>query len=129
MRVDSAIHLIESVMYKPGWQFSAEDHTNRYEGAIKLRVDYEAQNSDRPDAFDGYPTHIQTYASFPIIVGDCDDTTLWRRMLTAVAAIDSHEAREFFRVRPTGWAPFHPHNIDGMKRWGDMANDIQFGLA
>lgn len=129
MRVDSAIHLIENVMYKPGWNFTAEDHTNRYEGAVKLRIDYEAQDTSRDDAFEGYPHHIKTYASFPLIVADCDDTMLWRRMVESIALIDSHEAREFFRVRPTGWAPFHPHQIDGMKRWGKMEHDIQFGLA
>ncbi len=129
MMIQSAIDLINNIVYKPGWKFSVEDHTNRFEGAIKLRIDYPACNTDRDCAREGYQEQIETYAHFPVIVADCDDEELWRRVLGCIAEIDEHERREAFRIKPTFWAPFHPHQIDGMARWGDPAGDLKFGIA
>jgi hypothetical protein len=129
MRVASALDLVNSIVYKPGWKITATDHTNRYEGAIKVRIDYPARNSDRPEAAEGYPTEITTYASFVVIVEDCTLDTMCRRIVEKIIEIEAHEVREFFRLNPTLWAPFHPHNIDGMKRWGELEKDLQFGLA
>jgi hypothetical protein len=127
----SAVALANRLIYKPGWQITAEDHTNRFEGTIKVRIDYPAQNSNRDQAEQGYPETIQTYASFPIVVGDCeDDATLYRRILDALVKIEIHEAREFLRVQDSFWAPFHPHRIDGMQRYGaGVLDDLQFGIA
>lgn len=129
MRVESAIELINSLVYKPGWKITAEDHRNRFEGAVKVRIDYPARDSKTEDAPLGYPHEIQTYASFPMIVEDCDDTAVYRRIVAALIDIETHEIREFLRVAPTYWAPFHPHRIDGMKRWGDTVGDLKFGIA
>lgn len=130
MRVDSAINLIDHLVYKPGWKFTAEDHTNRFEGAIKLRIDYPAMDSGRDSAKNGYDIPIPvTYAIFPMHVIDCDDVSLYRKILGCIMEIEEHEAREFLRVLPTLWAPFHPHNIDGMRRWGDPEKDLHFGIA
>jgi len=135
MNVASAVELINnSLVYKPGWTFTATDHTNRFEDTIVVRVDYPALNSNRDQAADGYQQEIQTYASFPLVVRDCTDEDLFFQVLTAIGKIELHEAREFLRLKPTMWAPFHPHNVDGMKRWsvrtGDrMVDDLQFGIA
>ena len=45
----------------------------------------------------------------------------------------SHEIREF-TVHDTGWAPLHPHTIDGRARWSDLSGDdplydLTFGVA
>lgn len=135
MNVASAVELINnSLVYKPGWAFTATDHTNRFEDTIVVRIDYPAQNSNRDQAADGYPESIQTYASFPLVVRDCTDEDLAFQVLQAVVKIEVHEAREFLRLKPTMWAPFHPHNVDGIKRWDDrtgdrLADDLQFGIA
>ncbi|GAA1895116.1 hypothetical protein [Streptantibioticus ferralitis] len=139
MEVGTAITLVNGLIYKPGWTFTATDHTSRFEGTIKVRVEYPARNSNRDQAADGYPEEITTYAEFPLLVGDCpDDLRLYQRILAAIAQIEIHEAREFLRVPPTSWAPFHPHRIDGMKNWntyGDtdpmvgLYGDLQFGIA
>jgi hypothetical protein len=142
MEIPTAIKLVDQLVYKPGWTFTAEDHSNRFEGTIKVRVDYPALNSNRDQAADGYPEEITTYASFPILVGDCaDDLRLYRRLLAAIIEIEAHEAREFLRVPGTFWAPFHPHRLDGMHNWHAMASapdtdvmqglagDLQFGIA
>jgi hypothetical protein len=129
MRVASALDLVNSIVYKPDWKISAEDHTNRYEDAIKIRIDYPARNSNRDEAANNYPTPIMTYATFVVIVGDCGLDSMLRRIVEKLIEIEAHEVREFFRLAPTLWAPFHPHNVDGMKRWGEMDKDLQFGLA
>lgn len=135
MNVSSAVELINnSLVYKPGWAFTATDHTNRFEDTIVVRVDYPARNSNRDQAADGYQEEIQTYASFPLVVRDCTDEDLVFQVLQAIGRIEMHEAREFLRLKPTMWAPFHPHKVDGMTRWtertGDrLVDDLQFGIA
>lgn len=129
METMSAIALINQVIYKPGWKISASDHTNRFEGSVRVRFEYPAYNSNRDQASAGYPECITTYAEFPMVVVDCDDTAIYRKLIECIACIEQHEAREFLRVAGTYWAPFHPHRIDGMRRWGDLTGDLQFGIA
>jgi hypothetical protein len=128
--VQTAIDLIGQIVYKPEWVFEATDHTKRYEGTVCLKITYPAQMSEREEAPAGYPTRINPYATFAIMVGDCDDAAcLYRRVLDVILLIEAHEAREFMRITPTFWAPFHPHTIDGMQRWGTVEHDLTFGLA
>lgn len=138
MLVNSAIRLInEGLVYKYGWEFHAEDDTRRYEGAIKVKIDYPANKSERADMRaaaladeDTATEAIMTYATFRIIAEECkDDTALYKKVLEAVLRIEEHEAREFFRVLPTYWAPFHPHKADGMQRWGTREADLLFGVV
>ncbi|WP_433463933.1 hypothetical protein [Spirillospora sp. CA-128828] len=129
MEIESAIRLIGNLIYKPGWVFEAKDYSNRFEGAIAIRIEYPAFQSERADAAKGYPNEIRPYATFPVVVDDCDDVSLYRLVLTHIMEIEEHEAREFLRVEPTMWAPFHPHRADGMRRFGAMQQDLRFGLA
>lgn len=138
MLISSAINLVQQLVFFPGWKFTATDHTNRFEGSILVRIDYTAQETGRENARQGYPETINTYATFPMIVVDCDDTMLYRKIANAITKIQIHELREALRVHPTCWAPFHPHNVDGMKRWlstDDICNDdalmgdMQFGIG
>lgn len=127
--MDSAIALVNTLIYKPGWRISATDHSRRFQGAITVKIDYPARRSEREFAPD-FTEQIETYASFPIIVEDItDEVELFRRVMGAVLSIEIHEGREFFRVTPTWWAPFHPHRVDGMKRWGTETADLTFGIA
>lgn len=128
MNVESALQLVAQLMYKPGWRFEAEDHRNRFEGSIKVTIHYPARNSDKELA-PAYAVEIDTYASFPVIVEDTDDLGLYRRIVDKLIEIETHEIREFLRVAPTCWAPFHPHRIDGMKRWGTVHSDLLFGVC
>ncbi|MEU6260181.1 hypothetical protein ACFUEN_29750 [Streptomyces griseorubiginosus] len=135
METASAIELVDHVVYKPGWTFTAREHTKRFEGAIVVRVDYPARNSNRDQAPAGYPEEITTYAEFPLVIKDCTDEDLYAALLQVIMSIEEHEAREFLRVRPTHWAPFHPHRANGMRRWAarngksDLMGDLQFGIA
>lgn len=130
MNTDSALGLINQIIYRPGWVITAEDFTHRFEGTITVKIEYPSQSTDRVEAAGGYATPIVAHATFSLVVGDLnDDTALYRSVLTKILAIEAHEAREFFRVEPTSWAPFHPHRIDGMKRWGQPDTDLTFGIA
>lgn len=135
METASAIELVHNVIYKPGWTFTARDHTKRFESTIVVRVDYPARNSNRDQAAVGYPQEITTYAEFPLVVKDRTDEDLYAALLDIIMSIEEHEAREFLRVRPTDWAPFHPHRATGMRRWAarkgntDLLADLQFGIA
>lgn len=142
MRIATAIALIDNVVYKPGYGFTAHDHTRRFEGTVKVRLSYAAPETGRANAADGYPETIKTYAEFTIAVGDLEGTDaalgLYRRLLDAVLEVEAHEAREAFRVRPSLWAPFHPHQLDGIEAWRtteamcqpeELTRDFQFGIA
>jgi hypothetical protein len=128
MTVTSAITLIDLIVYRPGWSIRAIDHTKRYAGAVKVRIEYPAANTDRDQA-PGYAQAITARAEFAMIVADCDDVALHKQILDAILRIEEHEAREFYRVHPTNWAPFHPHHAEGTLRWGSSPErDLQFGV-
>lgn len=132
MLVDSAIQLIGQLTYKPGWTFEPEDHTNRFEGSVKVKISYPANDTSREDAREGYPNPIPvTYAVFSFGVSNLDDIQLYREIANCIMEIECHEMREFLRVSPTFWAPFHPHQLDGMRRWNPdtVKQDFQFGIA
>lgn len=135
METESALKLIPELIYKPGWAFAANAHENRFEGTIVVKIDYPARNSNRDQAESGYPVEISTYASFPLVIKDCSDEDLYAQILDAIVRIEEHEAREFLRIAPTDWAPFHPHRVDGMRRWAkrhgrdSLLGDLQFGIA
>lgn len=131
MECSTAIELINILVYLPAWKFTATDNTKRFEGCVKVRIDYPAQMSERAEAPLGYPTAMMTYAEFKIMACECpDETTLYRRLFDdCIMRIHRHEGREFLRVTPTFWAPFHPHKAEGMRRYGDPNGDLNFGVA
>ena len=130
MLAATAIELIGTVCYRPGWTFEASDYTNRFESAICVKVTYPAPETGRDNWALGYPEQIQARAAFPIQIHDCADAgALFRKVFDLIVEIEIHEAREIFRVKPTGWAPFHPHQVDGMNRWGNPKGDLAFGLV
>lgn len=131
MRVESAIRLIENLTYRPGWKFEATDYTKRFEDSIMVKYTFPAYHTERELAEQGYPSHTdESWAQFPMQVGNCNsDVELYRRALRHILKIESHEAREFLRVKPTYWAPFHPHRTDGMTAWGEPDEDFRYGVA
>lgn len=128
MQVDTALRLIDNIVYRPGWKISATDHTDRFEGSIIVRIEYPAQNTNRDQAPE-YPEPIMTRFECPLVISDCDDIDLYRCIIEKILLIEAHECREYFRVGNTNWAPFHPHRVDGMRRWGKPEDDLHFGLA
>lgn len=132
MNVDTALRLIEQIDCGPNLCVEAEDYTRRHEGAIRLTTIVTTVGSER-EQFGNYKDAepIDVRAQFVIIVTDCaDDLELYRRVLTeALIPTLTHEIREFFRIKPTGWAPFHPHKIDGVDRWGEPEVDRKYGTA
>lgn len=131
METTEAIERIEGTILKPGWRIEAEDHSKRFEGTVKLTVHYPAANSNRENAPD-YTEQIlpDTHASFALQVGlIADGIELYRRLIDVMVNIETHEWREFLRDPRTLDAPFHPHRIEGMTRWGDVEGDLHFGLA
>lgn len=129
MDAKSAIALVNQLIYRPGWTIEAVSLTDRFEGAICLQITYPTRIADRDQADAGYPVEMTASAKFVVLAGPCNDTELYRKVLEAILKVECHEAREFLRVHPTNWAPFHPHRSDGMARWGDPEGDLQFGVA
>lgn len=135
MDTAQAIDTINNMIYLPGWKFTATDYTSRFEGTVRIRIDYPALNSNRDQAAEGYPDPIDTYAVFSMTVGDCDSAEdVYFKMIRHLTDIWVHETREFLRMPGSLEAPFHPHRLKGMQRWADktgtpIAADLQFGIA
>lgn len=137
MRVDSACRLIDMLVYKPGWEIWAENYEKRHEGALLVHIKYPANNSSREGAPEGYPEKAKPFAHFVLLVGDIQtDRELYKRLAQVLLKIEEHEMREFLRIAPTYWAPFHPHQIDGIRSWHETPNmpeyfnnDLQFGIG
>lgn len=142
MRIETAVDLINHLEFKRNgqdWKVSARSFEDRFEDTIIVKIEYPVIDSSRhnwatkigdeqPDG--NVKDTFFVKAEFPVMVGCCDDDVdLYREFLRLVALIDAHEAREALRVKPTNWAPFHPHRIDGMRRWGDVRGDYTFGVV
>jgi hypothetical protein len=140
MQVDSAVRLVNEIKFFPGWRFEASDHCKRFEDSITVTITYPSWETNRAQASEGYPETNMPHATFPLMVGNIkDDLELYRVLMHVISEINSHEAREAFRVAPTYWAPFHPHKTGGIMQWLDTESacedyrrylpDMHFGVA
>ena len=139
MLIETACSLVSNLIYKPGWRFECEDFSARFGDYITVKIIYPAVNYNRDQAPE-YKDHIEIYATWPLLVSDTDDAkVIYARILDFVLLIEEHEAREALRVRPTMWAPFHPHHLAGMQSWLDhlengddhmkLFRDLKFGIS
>lgn len=138
MRVDTALSLINNELaYPVGWEIFAEDHRKRFEESVCIHVNItDARKSEREEAPE-YKAIVPggARAKFVVPVGDVESIEdLVFRVILAILEDFTHEVREFVRVKSTNWAPFHPHKIDGIKRWSaahgtDPFRDYLFGIA
>ena len=130
MKVSTANSLISQLTLKPDWRIETWQNY-RFEDSLTMQVSYPAFNYNRENASQGYEHYpIEASASFNLMVGDIDeDVDLYLMVMSKLMEIEQHEWREALRVAPTFWAPFHPHRMDGMKRWGSPDYDYSFGLA
>lgn len=135
MDVTSAVATINyGIVFFPGWEITSEDYTARHENAVKVIVDYAAQDfsqKNAPDYVNGVESSTgKAHAEFIIDASECDDpVSLYRKVLEGLLRIVTHEAREAFRVSPSWWGPFNPHMSDGQRNWGDRQGDWAFGLV
>lgn len=140
MLAESACELIGNVIYKPGWLIEPKVNL-RFEHAIAVKVTYPATNSDRDQAAKGYPNMVSPmgpHATFTILVKDLDDVQLFAALAEILMTIEEHEMREFLRIAPNYWSPFHPHHTNGIRRWAEVTGrdyksvlqaDLTFGVG
>jgi hypothetical protein len=137
MECSTACNIInDQLVFRPGWTITAMECWERFEGAITVKVEYPAFNTDRDqvmgdNAANPYPEAFVAHASFHLLVHEMEDiVTLFKAIIRNITLeIHCHEDREYLRVKSTGWAPLHPHHIDGMRRWGNVDSDLKFGLV
>jgi hypothetical protein len=140
MNVDTAVRLVNEIKFFPGWQFEASDHCNRFEESITVKVSYPSWETNKEVVMSDTWEANRPHATFPLMVGNIkDDLHLYRVLMHVISEINSHEAREAFRVAPTYWAPFHPHKTGGIMQWIDTESvcedyrrylpDMHFGVA
>lgn len=129
MLTETACQIINhGVCFMPGWKITAHDFTTRHEGCVALHVEYPGRETARSHAPE-YATCNEPRAVLLLQVGNfTDDLELHRAVIGKLIEFWVHEAREFYRVLPSMWAPFHPHKIDGMERWGEPDKDLTYGF-
>src|SRR6266496_3339296 len=94
MRVDTAVKLVNDLVFRPGWKITAEDYSHRHEGTICVSFEYDTRNFVRAEAPD-YPTVITATAQQAIVVDDMDTAEeLYFALLKRIERINSHEDRE-----------------------------------
>jgi len=128
MEVDSAVKLIGEMQGKAGWSFKAESCCDRFEGSVRVFVTYPVRDTsrDHPQADINDRDEYTLTTEWVIQVAPMTDLDLYRAILDMTMDTENHEWREALRT-PTGWAPFHPHRIDGMRRYGFINDDVAFG--
>lgn len=125
MRTDTAMEIVnEQVSFMPGWAFTAKDHSARFQNSILVTASFSAFPSDRDSAKvqDMSPTQwirqFRIDVDWVIMLDDVKDVSdLLFALATRIIDTFTHETREFLQLQPTHWAPFHPHNTEGQKRW------------
>lgn len=125
--VQTATEILSGISYKPGWKFAVhssytELHTKAQ--VLVMQADYHVNNSDRFFAPE-YEQEIDVVSYWPINLSVIDHDTpeeekahFITQVFSAIMAIESHEAREFFAFdTQLGNAemhkPFHPHTREG----------------
>lgn len=130
MRPETAIALIEGLIFKPGWTIEATDFTDRFEDTVCVCLSCDTYRFNRSDAAEGYQFQMRPQAKFLIMVGEFrDECDLYRKIIECIIDFETHESREALRVEATLWAPFHPHRHDGMLRWGTPDHDLTYGVV
>lgn len=135
--VQTATEILSGISYKPGWKFAVHlSYTELYTKALVLvvRADYRVNNSDRYFAPE-YDQEIDVTTYWPINLSVIDHDTpeeekahFIAQVFSAIMAIESHEAREFFAFdtqlgESDMVKPFHPHTREGQGNFAAIVGD------
>jgi hypothetical protein len=130
MKTQEAIDLVNSTIFRPGWQITARHYAYGYgysPGKIEVHYRTETVDTSYPSTSGEY-TVPRTIANENVhdVEGKTGDQLL-RAILSDVRKMDEHEDREFLRVRQGNgsWeAPFHPHTNEGDRRWSESSSYV-----
>lgn len=119
MRAVDAVRFVEGLAFKPGWQPTAEVYSSG--GLVELSFIIRTVDTSYPDPDGVCRRQITIYGRQRMVnVTAMDEDDLLAEVLKCAADNDSHENREFLKVRqPDGsWeAPLHPHTYEGERAW------------
>lgn len=136
-----AVALLDGLSFKPGWRFSARDlsvgpFNGSWEDAmafldgndVMFSVESDTVNTNQDMARKGYPEPLTLRFGLPLRSESYDRDELLRKVFDLLMEIETHEAREFFRLKSEGYcAPFHPHREDGNALWKATGEHIKAG--
>lgn len=119
MRAVDAVRFVEGLAFKPGWQPTAE--VVSYGGLVNLGFIIRTVDTSYPDPDGVCRRQITIYGRERAVnVTAMDEDALLAEVLACAADNDSHENREFLKVRQPGgswYAPLHPHTPEGERAW------------
>lgn len=127
MDTNKVVELLSSLSYRPGWIFSARTvqpweamfHDMDRDTDVMFTMTCDTVDTDRDCARMGYPEKKRLDWDLPVTSSQFrDEGDLLRSVFDVLMSIETHESREFFRVKSNNYAaPFHPHREDGNKLW------------
>lgn len=116
-----AVALLSKMQYKPGSRLYFYNDGNHH---VWMEMEFQGYNST-PDPLTGRCDHsMGTFFAPPISlsVRGLDAEQVLAAALNAIVQVETHEAREFWRFKNGGGAPFHPHNMEGERNWNRTRN-------
>lgn len=118
MQAREAIEQISNTTFKPGWSFTATPGYGDNEVYVSLTI--RTVDTSYTMANGTFPVSITTGDSRVFNVGHMDRDKLCYHLLQFAAEADSHENREFLKIRQADgswYAPLHPHTHEGQMSW------------
>lgn len=115
MNIDDAAELVNGLVFRPGWEISAEEMS----GVLLVFFDIDTFDTSYPGPTGVYYKAKKIMSSKYIRnVEDLTPDQVRYRILELAHEVDWHEDCEFLREKVDGqWvAPFHPHNPDTDER-------------
>jgi hypothetical protein len=109
--------ILDSLVFRPGWKFSAKTTPNNdwWGGDVELHMECTTVDTDREYARQGYNMPRTLEWDVPLDSRNYDNSDqLLGAVFVMLMQIELHEAREFLRVGSENFrAPFHPHRPEG----------------
>lgn len=130
-RFDLIKKINSNLCYKPGYKLSAVDWSIRHAQSILVRVLYRTYDYSKrfaPEFSNHDELEVPWY--FCIVPAHYDnELDFWRAFFSNLQRLEEHENREAFRLFDGAeWhGPFNPHEPEGQKNFGNVAEDLHFG--
>jgi hypothetical protein len=119
MNQEAAVKAINDAVFKPGWRIGA----SRFGGELCIYFEIDTVDSSYSDADGTCRKEVMLPYVRLIDVSRLDLNGIFYEILKMAAEINSHEDREFLRIRQedgSWYAPLHPHTPEGIAAWNQF---------
>lgn len=125
MDTQTALRVLRSTIFKPGWQIHAVD---LYAGHVYVQFLIDTVDTSKPSSDGAFRHRVEILPPGRVInVRNLRSVEeLMFEVLKLAGMLDEHEDREFLQVRGSDgayYAPLHPHTDQGRHDWVALGGD------